>query len=110
MAIKTKKSQTPIDIAAADTTIYTATASTRIGISALTCVATDACIVTFYESSDTTSANGDLLDTIEFLEAGDKDVSRVIGHGLEGTNLIAVSDVAVVNTKLTYSLYTDDDA
>lgn len=109
MAIKTVKSQAPIDLIVGDTTVYTAVADTRIGISALTCVATAACVVTFYESPNTTSASGDLIDTVTFLESGEKDASMVIGHGLEGTNLIAVSDAAVVNTKLTYSYYTDDD-
>jgi hypothetical protein len=109
MAIKTGKSQEPIDVAVTDTTIYLATASTRITVSGLSCVATAACIITFYESTDETSAAGKVLDSVVFTEAGTKDASHVIPHGLDGTNLIAKSDVAVVNAKLTYSYFDGAD-
>ena len=109
MAIKGNVGSGVIAILASDTTILDLSAE-RAAITAFSLHNTSVSTVTveIYISPDLTSASGSQIDYISLNQDETKEVTGLIGQGIEDTeNIIAVGSATGVNAVVTITEYTD---
>lgn len=112
MTIKTGLGTGVIAVLAADTTILAVT--DRVTISASNCQNTTGATVsiTFYISTDLTSAAGEEVATLSLSAGESVDVGEIIGEGYADAlpeNIIAVGSAVGINCTTTFTQYSGDD-
>ena len=91
-----------------DTAIFQPLSGERMLVSSCSVNSTAAVVLSVYESPDTTSGSGTLVQTIT-LASGDRvDIASVIGQGYESTNIIVNASAAGCTIRGTYTHYTGD--
>lgn len=113
MAIRSGISTGLISVTAADVTLLAAAAGTRIVVTAADFSEHTSAVETveLFLSTDATSASTERIDELIFEADEQKSPISALGAIAEGSFLIANGLTgALVNAKLTYTLYTGDDA
>ncbi len=111
MAIRSNLGTGVVNVLAGDTTLFSPSGIDRYQVGSCNAYNTTSSplTITVYISSDTTSANGDLIGTYVVNGDSDVDINSIVGQGYLTDNVIVVGSAVGLNAQLTRTEYTQGD-
>ena len=108
MTIKSNLGTSVINILTTDTTLFAPNPSIdryQVGACNVYNTSISNTVLRVYVSPDTTSASGNLVETIEIRAGEEEDINSIVGQGYTAFNIILVGAATGLNASLTRTEY-----